>query len=74
MNTYSLKAHLSQFTTSNPNHVYTMICECKACNGKNWVKVRTTQIPSVATKLGYSDMITEAQFNNIIHQVVQKVG
>ena len=74
MNTYSLKAHLEQLSNNNPNHVYTMICECNDCADKNWVKVPTAQIPSVATKLGYSDMITKAQFDNIIHRVVQKVG
>lgn len=74
MNTYSLKAHLEQLSDNNPNHIYTMICECKACADKKWVKVSTAQIPSVATKLGYTDMITKAQFDDIIHRVVQKVG
>ena len=74
MNTYSISAHLEQLSDSNPQHVYTMICECKECSDKKWVKVTTAQIPALATKLGYSDMITKAEFDNIVHRVVQKVG
>ena len=74
MNTYSLKAHLEQLSDNNPNHIYTMICECKACADKNWVKVKTAQIPAVATKLGYSDMMTKADFDTMIHKIVQKAG
>lgn len=74
MNTYSLKAHIEQYTNENPNHVYTMICECNACADKKWVKVLTASIPSVATNLRYDDMITVEQFNNLVHRVVQKLG
>jgi hypothetical protein len=74
MNTYSLKAHLEQLSLGDPNHLYTMICECAKCADKKWVKVRTAQIPEVATKLGFTDMITKAQFDTLIHKVVQKAG
>lgn len=74
MNTYSLKAHLEQLSDNNPNHIYTMICECKACADKNWVKVKTVHIPDVARLLGYDDMITKAQFDTLVHKIVQKAG
>jgi hypothetical protein len=74
VNTFSLKSHLDQLSDNNPQHVYTMICECNECSDKNWVKVLTAQIPSVATKLGYADMITKAEFEALVHKVVQKAG
>jgi hypothetical protein len=69
-----LSEHLRQFTDINPQHLYTMFCECYRCKNKKFVKVRTDQIPLVAEKMGYGDLITTRQFENIIHAVVQKLG
>jgi len=44
-NTYSISKHMAQFTDRNPNHVYTAICECQHCKGKNWARINSSVIP-----------------------------
>jgi len=73
--TYSLKGHLEWFTDRNANHVYTAICNCKPCAGKNWVKIPTRQIAPFAVKyMGLPDMISVEDFDAVIHTIVQLKG
>ena len=74
-NTYSLKGHLEWFTDRNANHVYTAICNCKPCAGKNWVKIPTRQIALFAANhMGLPDMISVEDFDAVIHAIVQLKG
>jgi len=73
-NTFSISKHLAQFTDRNPNHVYTAICECKHCKGKNWVKVNSSVIPSFAKTLGFDDIMTAKDFKMVVHEIVQLKG
>ena len=73
-NTFSITNHIAQFTNRNPQHVYTAICECKKCEGKNWVKLHSCVIPDFAKTLGFDDMVTTHEFNRVIHAIVQLKG
>jgi len=73
-NTYSISKHMAQFTDRNPNHVYTAICECQHCKGKNWARINSSVIPSFAKTLGFDDQITPHDFQMLIHAIVQLKG
>jgi hypothetical protein len=75
MNTYSLTEWVNtEFLSRNPDHIYTAICDCKKCETKNFVKVRTAQLPALAIRTGLGDKITAKQFQDLMHLIVQKLG
>ena len=63
----------TEFLANNPNHIYTFVCFCDKCESKQFVKIRTAQLPAVATKAGYSDMMTREQLDELAHKVIQAV-
>ena len=73
-NTFSISKHLAQLTDRNPNHIYTAICACQPCKGKNWVKVSSSVIPSFAKTLGFDDIMTVKDFKMVMHAIVQLKG
>ena len=75
MGTYSITNWVkTEFLANNAGHIFTMSCFCQQCVNKSFVKVRTAQIPALALKAGYPDMITAKQFQQLMHKVVQKAG
>ncbi len=75
MNAYSITTWVNDnFLASNPDHIYTFVCDCKQCENKKFVKIRTATLPALVIKAGYSDMITAKQFEELAHKVVQKAG
>lgn len=75
MTTYSITEWVNtELLANNAGHIFTMVCDCKECANKNFVKVRSAQLPALAIKAGYADMITAKQFQELMHKVVQKAG
>jgi hypothetical protein len=68
MQTYSLSAwvELKQFKT------WTFFCSCKECNTfPNTIKIDFDRLPEVAKRLGYPDMITKKDLDNISHRMLK---
>ena len=75
MNAYSISQWVNDtYLAKNPEHIFTMVCDCSKCANKKFVKIRTAQLPELAIKAGFSDMITAKQLQELMHKVVQKAG
>jgi hypothetical protein len=68
METYSLSA----WVQSSKFKTWTFLCLCPECKAApNTIKIHFNELPEVAKRLGYPDMITKKDLNEISHRMLK---
>jgi len=70
------KSSFTEFITNDEgrNPIYSFMCNCKDCKNIHMVKVNKHEAPAIAQHFGFPDEMTLAEFDNLHHTMVQKLG